>query len=136
MTTPRRPLGRYDEPTTVSRGVLITGAVVGGVALLVFAWFGYSRFSSGRAQYGVTGYHVVDNRSVEIRFEVHKDLRSTVTCALVARDRNNATVGGKDVVVGPGERETVQVTELLSTTARAATADVSSCSRPTRPTGP
>lgn len=133
MTTPRRPLGRYDEPKTVSRGALIAVAVVGGLALVVFAWFGYSRFSNGRPTYGITGYHVVDDTSVELRFEVHKDLQSTITCALVARDRDKVTVGRKDVVVGPGERETVQVTEVLTTTGRAATADIASCSRPSGP---
>jgi hypothetical protein len=133
MTTPRRPLGRYDERTSPSRGLLVAGAWVGAALLVLFAWFGYSRFSDGRTRYGVTGYKVIDDSSVQITFEVHKDLTTSVTCAVVARDRDNVTVGRKDVVVGPGERDTVQVVDVLSTSRRAATADVSACSRPTSP---
>ncbi|MCU1592619.1 MAG: hypothetical protein JWO12_11 [Frankiales bacterium] len=130
MTTPRRPLGRYDDPKPLSRRLLIAGASAGALLLVLFAWFGYSRFSDGRTRYGVTGYKVIDGTSVQITFEVHKDLTTSVTCALVARDRDNLTVGRKDVIVGPAERDTVQVVDVVPTTRRAATVDVSACSRP------
>ncbi len=130
MTTPRRPPGRYDERQPLPRWLVRTGAAVGALLLLSFAYFGYNRFSSNRTSFGLTGYHVIDDASVEVRFEVRKDLSATVVCAVVARDRNNVTVGRKDVTVGPAERETALVTQQFATTHRAATVEVTSCSKP------
>ena len=109
---------------------MLSGAAVGAVALVAFAWFGYSRFSDGRTRFGLTAYSVVDDRTVEISFEVHKDLQASVVCAVVARDRDNLVVGHADVRVGPAERETAPASARFRTTHRAATVDVTSCSRP------
>jgi uncharacterized protein (DUF58 family) len=130
MTTPRRPPGRYDERQPLPRWLVRTGAAVGALLLLAFAYFGYTRFSTGRTSFGLTAYHVIDDANVEVRFEVHKDLSATVICAVVARDANNVTVGRKDVTVGPAERETAQVTLQFATTHRAVSVDVTSCSKP------
>jgi len=95
---------------------------------LAFAWFGYSRFSTGRTGFGLIGYQVVDDATVEITFEVHKPLNDTVRCAVLARDRSSTTVGTRDVTIGPADRDPVRVTEQFPTSARAATVDVISCS--------
>ena len=132
----KRPPGRYDERTPLPRALVLGGAFVGGVALLAFAYFGYTRFSSGRTSFGLTSYHVIDDRTVEITFEVHKDLTATVVCAVVARDADNVTVGKQDVSVGPAERDPAQVTQRFTTTHRAATVDVTSCSAARKPSAP
>ncbi len=125
---PRRPPGRYDEPRVLPRSAVYAGAVVGALALLAFAWFGYSRFSTGRTGFGLISYQVVDDATVEITFEVHKPLNDTVRCAVLARDRSSTTVGTRDVTIGPADRDPVRVTEQFPTSARAATVDVISCS--------
>ncbi len=127
---PRRPPGRYDEPRVLPRSTVYAGAVVGALLLLAFAYFGYSRYSTGRTGFGLLGYQVVDDTMVEITFEVHKPLNDTVRCAVVARDRSNTTVGARDVTVGPADRDPVRVTERFVTSARAATVDVTACSAP------
>jgi hypothetical protein len=130
MNTLRRPPGRYDERSPLPRPLLTALAAVGALLLLAFAYFGYSRFSTGRTSFGLLGYAVVDAQTVEITFEVHKPLTDTVVCAVVARDSDNTTVGKQDVTVGPAERDPAQVTRRFATTHRAATVDVTSCSAP------
>jgi hypothetical protein len=101
------------------------------MALLGFAYYGYSRFSTGRTDFGLLGYRVVSDTTAEVTFEVHKPLTDTVVCAVVARDRDNTAVGRQDVTVGPADRDPAQVTSRFATTHRAATVDVTSCSAPT-----
>ncbi|MGZ6793333.1 MAG: DUF4307 domain-containing protein [Mycobacteriales bacterium] len=136
MTTVRRPPGRYDERRSLPRPVLLALASLGVLALLAFAYFGYSRFSTGRTGFGLLGYQVLSDTSAEVTFEVDKPLTDTVVCAVVARDRDQVTVGTQDVTVGPGDRDPAQVTTRLTTTARAATVDVTSCSTPRGPGTP
>ena len=133
MNTLRRPPGRYDEPKPLPRPLLYAGAGVGAVVLIAFAYFGYSRFATGRTTFGLTAYQVVDDTHVQVTFEVHKALDATVVCALVARDKDNVTVGRQDVTVGPAERDPARATERFTTTHRAATVVVTSCSTPASP---
>ena len=130
MTTPRRPPGRYDEPRRFPRPVLITGAAALGTLLLVLSYLAFDRYSSARTSFGLLGYRVVSDREVEVTFEVRKELGATVLCGLVARDADKRTVGTVDVTVGPAERDPVRVVERITTTARATTVEVTSCSAP------
>jgi hypothetical protein len=101
-----------------------------GVAVLVaLAWMGFARTSGGRTRFGVTSYEVLSDSRVRIRFDVRKNSSASLTCALVARSRDHANVGQADVEVGPSARDVVRVTEVLTTTARASTVEVSGCSR-------
>ena len=130
MTTPlRHPAGRYDVPSRAPQALLLAGAVLGVAVLIALAWLGFARTSSGRTRFGVTSYEVISDSQVRIRFEVRKSPSASLTCALVARSRDHATVGQVDVEVGPSAREVVGVTEVLTTTARASTVEVSGCSR-------
>jgi hypothetical protein len=133
MTNLRRPPGRYDEPLQLPRAVLVTGASLLGLLLLVLTYLAFDRYTSARTTFGLLGYRVVSDTEVEVRFEVRKALGDTVMCALVARDADKRTVGTSDVTVGPAERDPVAVTERFTTTARASTVDVVSCSAPTTP---
>ena len=121
----RRPEGRYDEPRRLPLPLAYALAGVLGVALLAFSWFAYDRASSGRTRVSVLGYQVVDDRTVEVRFEVSKEAGATVVCEVRARDRDGAEVGSKDVTVGPGQSV---VTYRLTTSRRAATGEVTGCS--------
>jgi hypothetical protein len=104
-------------------------AVAGGLglALLALTFAAWDRFSDSRVPFTVLGYRVVSDTAVEVRFEVHKAMSSTVTCLVRARDRAGAEVGHARVQVGPSNDAPVRVTHLLPTSGRAATGEVTAC---------
>jgi hypothetical protein len=127
MTTTRRPPGRYDEPRRHPRW--LAWAVGGGLGLVLAAasYATYDRAASARTPVTLEGYRVVDDGTVEVRFDVHKDRADTVVCAVRARGRDGGQVGAADVTVGPG---TGKVRYALTTTARAVLGEVTGCSAP------
>jgi uncharacterized protein (DUF58 family) len=78
---------------------------------------------------GVLGFRVVDDRHVEVRFEVHKAPLAEAVCTVRAREEGGREVGRAEVTVGPrsDERRVSQVTYLLATTARAVSGEVPGC---------
>ena len=137
MTTPastlRRPPGRYDEPRTLPRPVLVGGAVVLLLLLLAGSYLAFDRFSGSTVRFGLLGYRVVDDRTVDVSFEVHKGADETVRCLVSARDRDNTEVGSAEVVLGPSRTNPVQKVQRLTTTRRAATGEVVRCALATAP---
>jgi hypothetical protein len=126
MTTAiRRPEGRYDEPRRLPRPLAY--ALGGLLALLVLlgTFLAWQRSSAHRTSASVLSYRVVDDHSVEIRFDVAKSTESTVVCALRAVASDGAEVGKKDVTVGPGPRV---ITAVVQTSRRAAVGQVTGCS--------
>src|SRR5687767_5458119 len=102
MTTSfRRPEGRYDERRPLPRGVTVLLAGVAGVALLLFAVVAFQRFGPAKVQGRLLSYEVVDDRTVEIRFEVRSDPGTTATCLVRALARDMSEVGSEEVRVGP-----------------------------------
>jgi hypothetical protein len=125
---PRRPEGRYDEPRTLPRPVLVTGAILLVALLVGLAYLAFDRYSHGRVRFATLGYAVLSDTAVEVRFEVHKGLQETVRCAVQARDRDGAVVARDVVTIGPADLEGVLTVHQLTTTRRAATGEVTSCS--------
>ena len=110
MTTPsglRRPPGRYDEPRTLPRPVLLGGAALLVAVLTVFSVVAYRHYAQGRTPFRNVDYEVQSDTRVLVRFEVVKDAGKTVRCLLQARDRNNAEVGSLVATVGPDGSGTV-----------------------------
>ena len=131
MSEPRRPVGRYDERRSLSRGTRVGGAAVLVVALVAATFWAYQRFSGGQVQFGTRGYEVVSDTEVDVRFEVQKGVLESVRCSLTARDRDSVVVGTRDVVVGPSDREAVITRSSVTTTHRATTAEAVRCERVT-----
>jgi len=124
---PRRPAGRYDERRSLPRPAVyaLLGAL--GLALLVGTYAAWDRYSSGRVPFTLRGYDVLDDRTVELRFEVHKAPSSTVTCFVRALGTEKQVVGSQAVEVGPSDDAPVLVTHRLTTSARAVTGEVTRC---------
>ncbi len=133
MTTFSRPPGRYDEPRTLPRPLLLGGAGVLVLLLVVASYLAYQRFAGDRVRFGTVAYRVIDASAVEVTFEVRKPVTESVTCALQARDRDNTVVGRETVTVGPSDREAVLTTRRVSTSGRAATGEVVGCSATVSP---
>ncbi len=126
----RRPPGRYDDPRTLPRAVLVTGAALLGVLLLGLAYVGYDRFGGSQVSYGVLGFHVLSDRAVEVRFEVRKSPSATVACLVRAREKGGTEVGSETVTLGPSPTSQVVTVHQLTTTRRATTGEVTGCWAP------
>ncbi len=121
----RRPPGRYDEPSAVTRAVSIVAAVALALGLTALAYGLYQRRSASQLSYQLGGYEVVSDMAVRITFEVDTKGTRTGLCRVRARDRTGLETGTAVIEVGP-ERE---VSYLLTTAARAVTGEVTGCRR-------
>jgi hypothetical protein len=105
--------------------------VLGGVAVLVslvVAVVLYRAFGdSPDVGFGPRGYTVQSDRLVEVVFEVVKDPGRTALCTVRSRDREGSEVGNALVRVGPAAKRRTVVTYDLTTSARGATGEITSC---------
>ncbi|MCU1600563.1 MAG: hypothetical protein JWO22_1272 [Frankiales bacterium] len=128
-TGPRRPPGRYDEPRSLPRPVLIGGAVVLLTALVAFSFVAFQHYSGSRARFSNLDYTVESETSVLIRFQISLGAGDRAQCLLQARDRDNAEVGSRTVTVAGEDTSMFTVEEHVTTTRRAVAGEVLSCRR-------
>ncbi|WP_406832125.1 DUF4307 domain-containing protein [Pedococcus sp. KACC 23699] len=95
-----------------------------GVALAV--WLGLAN-SLGQITVTNTGYHVVDQRSVKVEFDVHRPADQAVTCHLKALDTTFGVVGVLDVQIPASPESTVHQEAVVRTTSRAVTGVADTC---------
>jgi hypothetical protein len=116
---------RYGEGRT-SRGLLAVVVVVVALFLTVIGVITW-RLATPGVQATLLRFVVVDDKHVNVTFEVRRDSVSTTTCVLRAQSESHADVGYATVTISPG-REYVQATYPLATTSLATTAEVLGCS--------
>lgn len=108
---------RYGTVSTRrGRYIGIAVAVAGGaLALVVFGWTAIG-LSQRDARWQDISYVVVDDHTVEVRFEVYAREGATVRCVVRAIDGDHADVGQveRDIgpIVGQGAGETVRIRTL------------------------
>ena len=124
-TTGRRPTGRYDEPRALSRPALVvlTAALI--AVLTAGAFWAYQRSTEGQVSSTLLSYEVVDDRTVTVTFEVHKDAQQRVRCRVEALGDDGGAVGVQDVRLGPDADS--RVTSTITTTARAYAGVIRGC---------
>lgn len=105
--------------------------VIGGIGVTIMValavWFGISA-TAGKVHWVNTGFEVMSDEQVDVRFDLRRDPSRAVECALHALDAQHARVGTATVVVGPSEESPSRHIEPLRTVARATTGYVDSCS--------
>ena len=101
----------------------IVGCTI-GVALAV--WLGLAN-TLGQITPTVTGYKVLDDRSVRVDFDVDRSPGQGVTCTVRALDRTFGVVGVLDVTVPPTSERDVHQQVVVKTASRAVTGEVASC---------
>jgi hypothetical protein len=89
-------------------------------------WWGLAS-TVGRPSWTVMGYHVIDDRRVEVTYVVSRPAGQDVTCMLHALDKRFATVGLVEVQVPASGTSSVKRTTTIRTTQRAVTGVVKSC---------
>ena len=124
----RPPVGRYGpEPTQgVRRWHRVALAALVLAAVAVAAWVGAGVLRDP-VQWRDVGYHVDDATSIQVTFDVTKDVAASATCRVQALSKSYAQVGVHDVVVGPGATRTLRVTVEVTTSERAVTGTVTRC---------
>ena len=90
-------------------------------------WFGITA-TAGKVHWVNTGFDVISDEQVDIRFDVIRDPSRAVTCDLHALDTHHARVGTGQVTVLPEAKSPARHIEPLRTVARAATGYVDTCS--------
>ncbi|HET7279975.1 MAG TPA: DUF4307 domain-containing protein [Dermatophilaceae bacterium] len=101
----------------------IVGCLAGAA---VAVWFGLAA-TWGQVSWVDTGYRVVDDRTVEVRFDVHRPPGQRVTCTVRALNRGFGTVGTIEVTVPANDQRAVGMVVMLRTTTRAVTGQVKTC---------
>jgi hypothetical protein len=105
--------------------VVGTIGILLGCALAV--WFGLAS-TLGKPSWTDMGYHVIDDKSVDVTYVVSRPVGRNVTCAIRAMDKGFGTVGLVDVHIPASQTSSVQRTTRVRTTNRAVTGVVSFCS--------
>jgi hypothetical protein len=105
--------------------------VVAGIGILLgcamAVWFGLAS-TVGKPSWTVQGYHVIDDRTVDVTYLVSRPIGRDVTCVVRAMDRSFGTVGLVEVHVPGSDATSVKRTTRVRTTTRAVTGVVKSCS--------
>jgi hypothetical protein len=118
---------RYGRARSGSRRWgLIAFVAVAAVAVGLFGWMTFAN-SADAATAEVTGFEVVDQHSVSLRFQVSAPVGRSIACAIEAQDEEHGVVGWR-VVEYPGSDLHIRAFhETLPTTAGATTGLVNSC---------
>ena len=97
-----------------------------GIALAV--WLGLAN-SLGAVTYTDTDYKVIDDRSVQVGFDVHRSPGDAVTCTVQAQDTAHGVVGVVEVTVPASAERSVHQQVVVRTASRAVGGSVRSCER-------
>ena len=124
---PRRPPGRYDDPRSSNRLLVVTAAVVVGALIAAGVYVLYERRTEGRLPYEVRSYEVLSDTAVRVSFEVSLARGERGECKLRARGRSGGDVGSAVIPVGPGTGGALVTSYDLPTTGRASTGEVVGC---------
>jgi hypothetical protein len=105
--------------------VIATIGILLGCAMAV--WFGLAS-TVGRPSWAVVGYRVIDDRTVDVTYQVSRPAGRDVICLIRAMDQGFGTVGLAEVHIPSSKTVSVQRTTRVRTTTRAVTGVVKSCS--------
>lgn len=100
-----------------------------GIALAVGVWvLFFGNWKEGtELEFRDLNYSVVDDRTVQIDFEVTAPPQSEIVCALEALSPSFSQLGWKIIEVPVSDKRTQRMSETVITTARATTGHVKLC---------
>ena len=127
--SPARPEARYGRPRRgPGRRTLLFGTAAVVVAGVALAFLGYQRLASHEVSGELASYRLIDSQTVEVTVSVtRKDPSIPVVCILRARSKDGTETGRRELLVGPSDQETVQVSADVRTSHPPVTGDVYGC---------
>ena len=130
-TGPVRPASRYGRPQGPSTGrgriALWLGILVAAICVALAA-VAYQRYETLDVEGETATFTVLDDQTVEITISVtRKDPSRPAVCIVRARSYDGAETGRREVLVGPSEAKTVQVTTTVKSFRQPAVGDIYGC---------
>ena len=129
-TTPVFPPGRYGRRRDGRRRLLVPTllAVLLGIAAVLVAVRLYGQYGDPAYDAQIVGWSQVTDKQLTIRFTVRVPAGGSAVCGLRARDYGGAEVGRRTVTVTAEDaRRSIDASETVTTTARAAVGEVVRC---------
>lgn len=116
------------SPTRASRRTWWIIGTIGVAAMTAIAiWFGIAA-TSGKVHWVDTGFDVISDEQIDIRFDLRRDPSRAVVCDLHALDEHHGRVGTGQVTVPPADQSPSRHIKPLRTVARAVSGYVDTCS--------
>ena len=115
------------RPAPEQRRWWIFGTIAISLGVAMAIWFGIS--ASTGISFEDTGRSVIDDRNVQIRFDVTDTENGPVTCTVVALAPDHSIVGRRTVDLPPSQYDSTRHVATIRTTQRAAATTVESCQR-------
>ena len=99
------------------------------VATALVGWLVWAALAAATpdTRSSLISFRVLDDRRVQVQFEVIAESSSAVTCTLQARDATGEVVGVTRVAVPSGRQDRRQVEAVVGTRSRAANATIAGC---------
>lgn len=126
-----RPPERYGRPALtaggrrrliIALGVLVVAAGLGAAAVA------YQRYERTDVEGKAAAFEVLDDRTLSITLSVTRaDPARPAVCIVRARSRDGAETGRREILVGPSDAKTVQVTTTVTAFRPSEVADVYGC---------
>ncbi len=130
-TSPSRPEARYGRaarPRVPRRWVIIALGALVIVAGLVIAVVGYHRLGTSPVTGSLAGYRVIDGETASVTISVTRsDPSRPVDCIVRVRAKDGSETGRREVLVGPSEAATVQLTTTVKSSKPPVMADIYGC---------
>lgn len=127
----RRPVSRYGRvrlPGRPRRWAVIALAVLAiatGAAASVIV---YQRLGTPDVRGDLFGYRVIDDHTVSVTVSVTRsDPSRPVVCIVRVRSADGSETGRREVLIGPAEAATVQVTTIVKSSAPPMMGDIYGC---------
>ncbi len=104
----------------------VVGVVAVALMTAVAIWFGTAA-SSGKVNWVNSGFEVVSDSQVQVRFDVHRDPSRAVSCVIEAQDESHFVVGRTTTVVEPSDASPSRQIAGVQTAGPAVTGYVERC---------
>ena len=128
LQPPQARYGRRQLPRPSTGRVIVALAVLGVVVGVVVAVIGYQRLGRSDVEGTLAGYRLIDPETVEVTISVRRsDPSRPVDCIVRVRSADGSETGRREVLVGPSDQATVQVTAIVKSSKPAVMGDVYGC---------
>ena len=131
--TDSRPLpparyGRAPMPAEARRRVATVLGVLATLALIGLAAAAYRHFEGADVEGKMAAYEVLDDQTVAVTISVtRKDPATPVVCIVRARSQDGTESGRREVLIGPADAHTVQVTTTVKSVRPPVVGDIYGC---------
>ncbi|MGB5937344.1 MAG: DUF4307 domain-containing protein [Ornithinimicrobium sp.] len=113
-------------PVRNSRRWWVIGVVGVAVMTALAVWFGVAS-AVGKANWVNTGFDVVAENEVQVRFDLRRDPSRAVECAVEAQDGSRFVVGRTTTRIEPTDQSPSRHVAIVQTTSTAVTGYVEDC---------